>query len=235
MIMKQALLGVAIVAAVFVASSADARKPYLNLDGETSFDGLYPVKRTHFDKAWASSELDLSGYDKVVLLSAGLHYRPVKDPGRSSIAISRAEFFPVSDRQKEQLQELAREEFAKELKKLKRFEVVSEPGPGVLAVRGGIYDIVSRVPPKTAGRGDYYLSSVGEATLVLELVDVPSNSVLARVVDSRTAEQRGFMAESNTVTNRAEARRVMNQWARLLRSGLEKLVAVDAEGKVVRN
>ena len=117
--------------------------------------------------------------------------------------------------------------------KLERFEVVDNPGPGVLAIRGGIYDIVSRVPPETAGRVDYYLSSVGGATLVLEFVDIPSNSVIARVVDSRSAEQRGF--RSNTVTNGAEARRVMNQWARLLRKGLERIIEVDAEGKVVQN
>ena len=232
--MKQALLAIAIVASIFGAASADARKPYLNLDGETSFDGLYPVKRAHFRKAWASPDLDFTGYDKMVILSTGLHYRPVKDPGRSTIAISRAEFFPLDDEQKAQLQEIAREEFSKELQKLERFELVSEPGPGVLAVRGGIYDIVSRVPPEVAGRGGYYLSALGHATLVLELVDVPSNSVLARVVDSRTAEQRGLASRSNTVTNRGEARRMMQQWARLLRSGLEKLVAIDAEGKLVQ-
>ena len=223
------------VVAVVLSASVAAKSPYLDLDGEKSFDGLYPVKKTHVDKAWAADDLDLSGYDKVLLLPTGLHYRPVKDPGRSSTAISRAEFFPLDDEQRARLEKIAGEEFNKEMGKLERFEVVDKPGPGVLAIRGGIYDIVSRVPPETAGRVDYYLSSVGGATLVLEFVDIPSNSVIARVVDSRSAEQRGFMQESNTVTNGAEARRVMNQWARLLRKGLERIIEVDAEGKVVQN
>ena len=75
---------------------------------------------------------------------------------------------------------------------------------------------------------------VGDTPVVLEIVDVPSNSVLVRVVDSRSPGQRGYMQESNPVTNGAEARRMMKQWAKLIRNGLEKIVAVDAEGKVVQ-
>ena len=129
---------------------------------------------------------------------------------------------------------MATEEFTEELAKIERFEIVREPAEGVLAVRAGIYDIVSRVPPETAAMTDYYLSSIGGATLVLEIVDVPSNSVLVRVVDSRSPGQRGYMQESNPVTNGAEARRMMKQWAKLIRNGLERIVEVDTEGKVVQ-
>lgn len=221
-------------AAISIATAAFAKSPYLDMDGELSFDGLYPVKKTHVDNAWASEDLDLSGFDKVLLLPTGLHYRPVKDRGRSMVQRSGTSFFPLDSKQQARLQEIASEEFNKELSKLERFEVVRENGPGVIAVRGGIYDIVSRVPPEPVGRSSYYLSSVGEATLVLELVDIPSNTVIARIADRRSAEQRGIAMESNTATNSREARRVMKQWARLLRNALENILSVDAAGKVVR-
>ena len=227
-------VGLLVLAVVF-SSFAVAKKPYLDLDGEKSHDGLYPVKKAKVDQAWASDHLDFSQYTKVMFIGAGLHYRPVKDPGRSRSAISNADFFPLDDKQKERLQEMVTEQFTKELAKLERFEIVTEPGPDVLAVRGGLYDIVSRVPPQTAGNTDYYLSSVGAATMVLEFVDIPSNSVIVRVVDGRSAEQRGYVQESNSVTNAAEVRRLLQQWARMLRQSLERIVEIDAEGKVVRD
>ena len=225
---------VIIAALLCAAPFAMAKKPYIDMDGEQSFDGLYPIKKTHFDKAWASEDLDLTGYDKILFLPTGLHYRQVKPASGTRLGNSNRDFFPLDEKQKERLQTIASEEFRKEFAKIERFEIVQEPGPGVLAVRGGIYDIVSRIPPDTAGRNDYYLSSLGGATLVLEFVDAQSNTVIARVVDSRTAEQRGIVRESNPVLNQSEVRSFMRDWARLLRRALNRVVEVDETGKVVR-
>jgi hypothetical protein len=63
------------------------------------------------------------------------------------------------------------EVFAEELAKSERFTVSDTVGPDVLVIRGGMIDIVSNVPPEYVGRSEVFLSSLGEATLVLEVVD----------------------------------------------------------------
>ncbi len=205
---------------------ASARKQYLDMDGETSHDGLYRVKRSIMDRAWARADIDLGDYDKLMLMSAGLQYRPVKSASRNS------DGFPVTEDQKERLQEVVREVFTEMLSKLERFTLVDEPGPGVLILHAGIIDIVSSVPPEPMGRGDIYLSSTGEATLVLELRDAPSNAVLVRVADRRSAEQRGMAMPSSRVSNTANVRNAVSQWARIIRRALDRIVVVDAEGNV---
>ena len=77
--------------------------------------------------------------------------------------------------------------FLEEFQSSTVFEVVEEPGPDVLGIHVGLLDVVSRVPPETVGRSRVFLDSVGEATLVLELRDSVSHTVLVRAVDRRAA------------------------------------------------
>ncbi len=83
--------------------------------------------------------------------------------------------------------------------------------------------MTSQVPPGLVGGRSYiYLSSVGEATLVLEVRDSETNTILARAVDRRAAETiGGTFSQSNTVTNIAEVRRLIRFWASGLREALE--------------
>ena len=116
-----------------------------------------------------------------------------------------------------------REAFLEELGKSKHFEIVSEPGPDVLLIRGGLLDVVSYVPPDPVGtRSSVYLSRVGEATLVLELRDSITEAILARAVDRRAAEKAGpSLQYSSPVTNIADVRRVARTWGALLTERLD--------------
>jgi hypothetical protein len=73
------------------------------------------------------------------------------------------------------------------------------------------------------GRGDIYLSSVGEATLVIEARDSLSGETIFRAIDRRAAERMGEMINANAVTSWAEVRRMARRWATRLRDGLESL------------
>jgi hypothetical protein len=217
-----------------ISAPAIARKQYLDMDGETTHDGLYRVKRSVMDAAWARPDINLGDYDKLLVVSAGLQYRPVKDVSRSAARSGNVDEFPIDADQRENMGELVREIFIEELSDLERFTIVDEPGPGVLILHAGILDIVSRVPPEPMGRGEIYLRSTGEATLVLEFRDAPSNAVLVRVADRRSAEQRGIAMPSNPVSNTSNVRSMVAQWARILRKSLDRIVVVDAEGKVTQ-
>jgi hypothetical protein len=93
-----------------------------------------------------------------------------------------------------------------------------------LLVRGGLLDVVSRVPPETVGRSRIFIDSVGEATLILEIRNAESHTIYVRAADRRAAQTSGQMRESNSVTNRAEVRRLGRRWGSQLREGLDTLL-----------
>lgn len=192
---------------------------------EMSYDGLYPVKGGTADQAWARPGSDLSQYTKIMLQSVGIEYRPGGESGRLSSVRSRADHFEITDAQKERLKSVVRDAFLVELGQSEHFTVVDEPGPDVLLIRGALLDVVSYVPPEPIGRSEIYLSSVGEATLVLEIRDAVSEAIIARAVDRRAAEDSFGFRESNRVNNISEVRRLAKTWARLLRERLDTYAA----------
>ena len=114
------------------------------------------------------------------------------------------------------------------------FEIVDEAAPDVLLIRVGLLDVASFVPPEPTGMSDIYLSRVGEATIVLELVDSVSDAVLVRALDRRAAEDAAGMGftESNRATNQAEVRRLARYWGRTLSESLDRFMAPgDAAGE----
>ncbi len=201
-------------------------------DAEVTHDGLTRLDRTVMDAVWARKDIDISGVSKIMLESVGVEFRNVSGPysGRGGTGTSRA---TTSSRNQFQLDAETRalfiEEisgaFREELARSEVFEIVDEPGPDVLLIRGGLLDVVSRVPPETVGRSRIFIDRVGEATLVLEVRDSESNTVLVRAVDRRAAESNMGMRESTRVTNRAEVRRLGRRWGGILRNGLEAMIA----------
>jgi hypothetical protein len=132
--------------------------------------------------------------------------------------------FWIDDASKQKLQDEVSSVFDEELAKSSRFTVTDEPGSDVLIIRGGLHDIVSHTPPEYIGRSEIYLRSVGEATLILEVVDSMSGEVLARAVERRSMERAGQEPiHANAVTTWAEVRRLARGWATRLRNGLDSL------------
>ena len=190
-------------------------------DAEVSFDGLHKVDNSGAGMAWARPDFDISGYTKIWLVGAGIEYRQVKDRGRMAMRSGSGPYF-IDDKSRAKFEKNVTDVFAEEMATTKRFELVDGPGPDVLMVRGGLLDVISYVPPQTVGRSEVYLRSVGEATLVLELRDSETGTILARSIERRAAEQAGGSLQfSSTVTNSAEARRLIRRWAVQLREALD--------------
>lgn len=196
-------------------------------DAEVTFDGLHKVDNSQADEAWAKPGLDLSKYTKIMTASAGIEYRPVKDRGNSSYVRRQGGPYFIDEESRDDFEGLVKTVFDEELDKIERFEIVTEPGPDTLLVAGGLLDVVSYVPPDlVGGRSEVFLSSIGEATLVLELRDSETGAILARSVDRRAAETMGgSMTRSNSVTNKSEVRRLIRFWATRLRESLDGFTA----------
>jgi hypothetical protein len=191
-------------------------------DAELSFDGLHKVDNSQADLAWARPDFDISVYTKLMPLPGKFEYRQVRKMSASAARSSSGPYF-IDDNARAEFEELVGEVFREELQNIERFEWTDEPGPDVMTIQGALLDIVSFVPPEPiGGRSFVYLSSIGEATLVLELRDSETGTILARSVDREAAEPIGMtFTESNRVTNRADVGRLIRFWARRLREGLE--------------
>jgi len=193
-------------------------------DAEVSFDGLHVVDNAAFREAWADPDIEFSRYNKIMPGGAFFEFRAVKRTSNTQSMRSNTREFYIDEDARARLEEEVTAIFAEELAKSTRFTVVDEPGPDVLIIRGGLHDIVSFVPPEPIGRGDIWLSSVGEITLLLEVVDSLSGEVIARAVERRAAERGGGMAiQANRVTTWAEVRRLTRRWATTLRDGLDSI------------
>lgn len=216
------------VATISVACTTTPATIQTGPDAEVSFDGLHKVDNSQADFAWAKPDFDISNYTKIMLVGAGVEYVPTKNRGRSSMERQMAGGGPyfIDENVRIQFEALVAETFLQEMRKIERYELVTEAGPDVLMIRGSLLDVVSYVPAgdfsRTAGRSAIFISAVGEATLVLELRDSETTAILARSVDRRAAQSAGrTMFESNRVTNASEVRRLVRFWATRLREGLD--------------
>lgn len=225
MIIKKAVSALSLLGLIMLASACTSAPPVIQSgpDAEVSFDGLHVVDNAKADKAWARPDFDISGYTKILLMGAGVEYRPVKDRGRSSAARSQGGPYFIDDKSRQDFENLVGALFIEEMEKSERYEIVTEPGPDVMEVRAGLLDVISYVPPDPVGGRSYVaLRSVGEATLVLELRDSESDAILARSVDRRAAENYGgTLQASNSVSNSTEVKRLIRFWANSLRESLD--------------
>lgn len=201
-------------------------------DAEVTFDGLHRVDNSQADLAWARPDFDLSRYTKILPVEAQYEYRQDVNRARTTYERGRGGPYYIDADRRARFEDEVRNVFQEELSKIEHFEFVTEPGPDVLLLRGALLDIITFVPDddNIPGRSEFFVSSVGEATLVLELRDSESGTILARSIDRRAAERMGGqMMNSNRVTNAQEVRRLMRFWATRLREGLDGFVAASSE------
>jgi hypothetical protein len=229
--LRIAALGVATLAAALYGGvgAAAPKQPRVETgpDAEVTHDGLVRVQKSVVDAAWVKPTLDLTQYKKLMVVSQGVSFRKLEPV--SDFQARNESQFPVKEENKERLSRELKTAFEAELGKLERYEIVNAPGPDVLLLVGAVIDVVSNIPPDIDsarfGRGGVYLTSVGDATLVIELRDSESGEILARAADRRAAES-PFAFEVNNVTAWSEVRRLASYWASLLRRRLEEIEKV---------
>ena len=195
-------------------------------EAQRTFDGLVRVDNSRFREAWADPEVDFKLYNKVMAGGARFEFRAVsKRAGQTQVSRKNQREFWLSDAKRDRLVATVSEVFKEELSKAQRWEVAEEAAPDVLILRGALLDIVSFVPPEMVGRNNIYLSSVGQATLVLEGIDSISGEVVFRAVERRNIEPAGGITRANTETTWSEVRRWARRYAKILREGLESIHA----------
>jgi len=97
----------------------------------------------------------------------------------------------------------------------------------VLVLRPALVNVVVTAPDlMSANMSATVVRSAGQMTLLLELWDPGSNTILARVLDAQADEGIGRMA--NRVTNTAAAQDILRAWAQELRKRLDAVRAKES-------
>lgn len=195
---------------------------------EISHDGLSSIQLNDVDAAWARTDIDLHRYNKIILEEAGIQYRLAGNTAGTQQERKVADELILSKEQKQQLKAVVSNAFNQELQRSKKFTLVSEPGPNTLLIRGGLLDVVAKKPAATRDSGTLvYVSEIGEASLVLEIFDSQSGTILARAIDHGVAGRPNAVSLGNTLTTWIEVEKVAKQWARTLRTHLETFCAMQ--------
>lgn len=213
-------------AACLALAACTPATPVIQADAPT-YDGMVPLRDSGMKEAWIKPDINLSTYQRMLLLPVEVQFRAVRPAAGTTLARTQDTEFPLRDVDKQRLVDTVTAVFREELAKSRHLALTTEAGPDVLVVRPSLLDIVSRVPPEPSARYDLFLDEVGEATLVLELQDSLSGETLARAVDRRAADPvddlNSNVSRVTSVTAWTEVRRVARRWASIVTQRIDQL------------
>ena len=189
---------------------------------EISMDGLELVEKDRRGEIYADPGVDWSVYQRIMLDEATVAFRKnwQRDQNRTQPFKIRAKDM---ERIKSELSDLFGEVFAEELGE-GGYILVTEPGEDVLHIAPHIVDLDVYAPDTrgSATRTTSYAEQAGRMTLRLDIFDAVTGDLIAKASDRQEAPRRGYMQWTTSATNRAEARRMIQKWARELRTRLDE-------------
>jgi hypothetical protein len=143
------------------------------------------------------------------------------DPATSSTLYRMQE--PDADKIRSELAEVFADVVRRDLEK-GGYPLAEQPAEDVLEARAAIVNLYITAPDvsmQTAGRTKVYTTDAGEMTLILQLHDSVTGQLLARVYDRQGSTDSGAWTWTTSVSNSAEARRIISRWATALRKALD--------------
>jgi hypothetical protein len=210
----------ALLGSTLVATAAFSQVP----NGEA--DALVKIKAKNVDQAFLLPGTDFKQYKKVIIAPSEVAFQKnwLRDMNDRSMSLSRR----VSDKDAQQIIEAARSGFDEiwaEAYSAAGYQVVATPGEDVLKIVPGVFDLYVNAPDiQEPGRSKSYTVEAGEASLLLDVRDSVSGTLLGRVIDRRTAGvDMGRMQWTTSVSNRSDFRQLFKRWAKISTDGLSEL------------
>jgi hypothetical protein len=215
--------GLAGLLCVGLTVNALAEDPSQEAGAQEPDDDLVLVSEGRWNSLYANPEVDWNVYQKIHLDEATVAFRKnwMRDQNRAG------DPFKVRSSDMEKIKsgmaEMFHEVFTEELTQNGGYVMTTEAGDDVLTIKPAIVDLDVAAPDTMrAGMNRQYTRSAGKMTLQMELTDSVTGDVLAKASDRREAPDRGYMQWTSSVTNQAEARRIMQKWAKSLREKLDE-------------
>ena len=186
-------------------------------------DGLVRQRVRGLDKVYVRPDVALARYDRLRIAPVEVAYKEDWQSQHRGVEAQEAQ------RIRTELATVAVAEFQRALTSSRKgrppgYMLVDEVAPGVLEVRAAIDDLDIYAPEiDDAAVRHNYVFSAGKATLRLELRDAASGQVLARVIDSREMRRYEDFQLATRISNSAEARDLVADWARQVRKQIDSL------------
>jgi hypothetical protein len=219
--MKRQLSLLTFVAILALLGGCQTTKPS-PIDEASTRDGLVRVDTKVVDAVYKRPNATLTGYTKLLLHPIDVQFAKNWDPSKSGSALYQMNP-PDREKIKTELAQVFADVFKRDLEK-GGYPLVTEAGPDVLEMRAAIVNLYINAPDvsmQTSGRTKVYTADAGEMTLILQLHDSVTGQLLARAYDQRAGVESGQWNWSNSVTNTAEAKRIISVWATQLRKALD--------------
>ena len=202
----------------------------VNTPPSQSYDGLVLVPNARFGTVYKRPDADLTGYEAYGLAKCEVAFRKnwMRDQNNSSVDLSSRVTQKEVDAIRDRLSDACDRYFREALEQAPPYQLVESfnDGEQVLVLRPAIINLDIAAPDTgSAGRQRSYTTEAGQMTLLLEVLDGTTGEILVRVIDPRTAGDSYRMQWTNSVTNQADARRILGRWASQLREGLDEATA----------
>ncbi|MFC4308199.1 DUF3313 family protein [Steroidobacter flavus] len=191
------------------------------IDELSTQEGLERAEVKGVDAVYKRPGANLTPYNKLLVRPVYVEFSKNWKPEQDSDLYRMNE--PDREKIRQGLAEIFAEVMVNELQTKGGYQLVNEPAADVLEVRPAIVNLYITAPDvsmQTAGRVRTYTADSGEMTLIAELRDSVTGTLLARAFDRRQGNDMMWQW-TNTVTNTADARRVISSWADTLRNALD--------------
>jgi hypothetical protein len=189
---------------------------------KVSLEGLELVEKDRRGELYAAPDIDWSVYDKIQLDTATVAFRKrwQRDQNRyHTFKVKASDMEKI----KSSLSELFDKVFTEELSKNGGYEVVDEVADNVMRITPRIVDLDVYAPDTpTSGVNRQFTESAGRMTLKLEIYDSVTGDLIVTASDRRESPRRGYMQWTTSVSNNADARRMLQRWATGLRERLDQ-------------
>ena len=207
---------------IFVMAAAPAAALAEPDPPEMSLEGLKLIEKDRRGELYADPDIDWSVYDKIQLDTATVAFRK-----RWQRDQNRYQTFKVKasdmEKIKSSLSEVFDEVFTEELSKDGGYEIVDEVADNVMRITPQIVDLDVYAPDTaTPGINRSFTESAGKMTLKLEIYDSVTGALIVAASDRRESPRRGYVQWTTSVSNNADARRMLRHWAVGLRERLDK-------------
>ena len=185
-------------------------------------DGLVLMKNTKLRAVYLKPGASLDEYDKVFLVDCYVAFKKNWQREQNDQTMD------LQNRVTDQDMKNIREHLAKEFNKVFTevlstkggHEIVKTAGTGVLIVRPAIVNLEITAPDTlSSGFNMTFSSDAGQMTLYMELYDGKTGDIIARIIDPE-AMGNDVLEMRDSVTNAADAERVLKRWASILNDHL---------------
>jgi hypothetical protein len=184
-------------------------------------DGLMARSVGGLDTMFVRPGVDFRTYKTVVIDPLEIGFARNWDPNRDQPDLSRRLSPADIEKIKAEMAREFRSVFVEELTAA-GYRVVEQAGADTLRIKPALADVYINAPEKiAAGISRTYTMEAGEMTLQLEAHDGATGQLLARVVDHKQDRGLQELELTNSVTNRADFRRGVREWAKRLSTALD--------------